>query len=139
MIPAILVAACMGLHAGAQVSGSMPVPASEEHPIERLRQARLIRHEPPEFPDAALRQGIVEASVFIQLLIDLHGHVKHPHVLQCLHAGLGFEPAAVKAVKRWRYEPAELNGERIEVVQTVEVTFDAAASRPSSAMLVSAP
>jgi protein TonB len=139
MILGILFASGLGLSAGIDVSTGAPVPHAEEHPIDRLRQARLLRSEPPDFPEAALRQGITEASVFIQLLVDFRGWVKHPRVLQCPHDGLGFEGAAIKAVKRWRYEPAELNGERIEVFQTVEVKFDAATSRPSSAMLVSAP
>ena len=139
MILGLLLAAGLGLNAGVQDSDCMPGQPAEEHPVERMREARLIHHEPPDFPETALRQGIKEATVFIQVLIDLHGRVKHPHVLQCSHAGLGFETAALKAVKRWRYEPAEMNGDTIEVYQTVEVKFDAATSPPSLAVLISPP
>ena len=119
--------------------GLNPAQPAEEHPVERMRSPRLVRKAHPDYPGAALRRGFKEASAFVQFVIDRHGRVKRPRILKCTHAGLGFEAAALAAVKRWRYEPAEMNGDTIEVYQTVEVKFDAATSPPSLAVLISPP
>ncbi len=126
----VFLVAGMGLKANA---GSTACPAAqqpEEHPIVRLRYPRLIHKVRPDYPEPALRQGIKEASVFVQFVIDRRGRVKNPRILKCTHAEIGFEGAALIAVKRWRYEPAEMNGDALEVYQTVEVKFDAATSSP---------
>ncbi len=49
--------------------------------------------------------------------------MKRPQVLRCTPSGRGFEEAAVKAVSKWRYEPAQVDGHPVDVYFTVEVTF----------------
>jgi protein TonB len=128
MILGILFAAGLAMNAGVEAPADSPAPPAEEHPVQRMHEPRLIRELPPIYPEAARHQGIKEATVVLQFLIDPYGKVKNPHVLQCSHPGLGFEAAAVKAVKHWRYEPGQLNGEPISVFKTTEVKFEVGAA-----------
>ncbi len=36
---------------------------------------------------------------------------------------VGLAPAAIEAVKQWKYKPYLLNGEPVEVVTTIDVVF----------------
>jgi protein TonB len=76
----------------------------------------------PEYPDLA-RVARVEGSVILQAIIHADGSVGDLQVLRCNRPGMGFEEAAVEAVRKWRYEPATQNGRPVEVYFTVFVEF----------------
>ncbi len=96
----------------------------EVHPVRRTRNPQLVREVKPTYPDVALRQGIEKATVIVQVVIDRHGRVTRPQILRCTPLGHGFEEAAVKAVKKWRYEPAQVDGHPVDVYYTIKVTFE---------------
>ena len=76
----------------------------------------------PEYPETA-RRAQLEGSVILQAVIVRDGTVEEIRVLRCSTPGVGFEQAAVDAVRIWRYRPAEQNGRRVDVYFTVKVDF----------------
>ena len=76
----------------------------------------------PEYPELA-RVARLEGNVILQAIINADGSVGDLEVLRCNRPSMGFEEAAMSAVKEWRYEPATQNGRPVEVYFTVFVEF----------------
>jgi len=87
----------------------------------------LIEQVPPVYPMAARSLG-AEARVTLRLRVLADGSVGGATVLDCSRTGLGFEVAALEAVKRWRYQPDPLQPGLRKVV--VRVHFKLQAGRP---------
>jgi hypothetical protein len=66
----------------------------------------------------------LEAKVYIEVVLDVDGHLKEPKVVAAVppHASLIY--AALEGVRTWTYSPALLNGVEIPVVWRIQVTFD---------------
>ena len=79
----------------------------------------LIHRVQPEYP-APARQVRVQGAVVIAALISKEGTIENLHVLSG-HPML--IPAALSAVKQWRYRPYILNGDPIEVGTQITVNF----------------
>lgn len=84
---------------------------------------------PPEFiegpaplytEDARIAQ--IYGKVILEAVIDKQGNVRCPWILEDLPMGLG--EAAVTAVEQWRFQPATLHGEPVNVEYTFTVGFD---------------
>lgn len=78
-------------------------------------------HVEPEWPGGVVTNP---AEVMLGVRIDTDGL---PEVLCVLHAnpeGKGFEEEATKAVQQWRYEPAQRDGEAVQSMMTVHVTWN---------------
>jgi protein TonB len=99
--------------------GSSPTPQSAE--------PALIEQVPPVYPVAA-RTLRVEGRVTLRLAVLPDGSVGGASVLDCSRKGLGFEVAALEAVKRWRYEPVPIQAGVRKVV--VRVHFRQQEERP---------
>ncbi len=76
----------------------------------------------PEYPELA-RVTRSEGHVIMQAVILRDGTVADLEILRAVPIGLGMLDAAVEAVSQWRYEPAKLNGEPVDVYFTVFVEF----------------
>lgn len=74
----------------------------------------------PAYTELARRVRI-EGIVILQLTLDKQGVVQDVEVLKELPMGL--TESAVKTVSTWRYEPATLNDQPVEVLMTVTVKF----------------
>jgi len=86
-------------------------------------QPEVVRRVDPTFPREAAKAGVAEAQVILMVLIDTQGHPRDPRVERCSRPGLGFEGAAVRAIRRWRYRPALQDGEPVAVYFYVVVDF----------------
>jgi periplasmic protein TonB len=71
------------------------------------------------YPQLA-RQARVQGVVVLEAVIAKDGSVQSLRVVTG-HALLN--QAAIDAVREWRYRPTMLNGEPVEVVTTITVTF----------------
>ena len=87
----------------------------------------LIEPVRPVYP-AAARTLRAEGRVTLRLAVLPDGSVGGATVLECSRKGLGFEAAALEAVKRWRYEPVSLQAGARKVV--VRVHFQQQEERP---------
>lgn len=84
-----------------------------------VQAGNLINKVQPLYPPIA-KNARIQGTVVLQAVISKSG------VVENLHAVSGHPmliPAAVEAVKQWRYKPYYLNGEPVEVETTVQVNF----------------
>ena len=85
----------------------------------KIQEPRRIKHVPPVYPAEAMRAGQC-GTVVLEALIDREGLVSDVRVLRSVS---GLDEAAAKAVLQWKYTPTLLNGQAIEVLMVVTVTF----------------
>jgi protein TonB len=86
---------------------------------EHVRPARLLRKIDPIYPPAAFAAAI-SGTVVLQARIAADGRVEAVDVLR----GTGvFTPAAVNAVRSWKYQPAEVDGRPVESTVVVTINF----------------
>ena len=84
---------------------------------------RFINRPPPTYPSRAL-QYKVEGYVILEAVLQGNGKVGEIRVLRDLGKGkLGFEEAAMLAVRNWRFQPGKVNGRRDDVRMTIKVDF----------------
>ena len=76
----------------------------------------------PKYPEKAFRAK-VEGKVILQCVVRKDGSVGDIEVLEAPQEGLGFEDAAISAVRQWQYEPGLKDGRPIDVYFTVIVEF----------------
>ena len=76
----------------------------------------------PDYPETP-RKARISGRVILQAVIEPDGSVGEIEVFSCSRPNLGFEDAATRAVKRWRYKPATQNGRPVAVYFTVLVEF----------------
>jgi periplasmic protein TonB len=79
----------------------------------------LIHREEPVYPTLA-RAARVQGDVILSAVIDTNGQIQN---LQLVSGHPMLVPAAIAAVKLWRYKPYLLNGQPVEVETTITVIF----------------
>jgi len=103
-----------------------PPPADAGGPllagVAGITNPVLIEKHRPNYPELA-RVGRLEGSVILQAVVRRDGTVGELHVLRCTEPNMGFEEAAMDAVRLWRYEPATQDGRPVDVFFTVFVDF----------------
>ena len=84
-----------------------------------VQKARLLNQPRPTYP-ALARQARISGMVRLEAVIAKDGTIQqlrvvsgHPLLVQ----------SALSAVRRWRYQPTNLNGVAVEVSTTIEVIF----------------
>lgn len=120
----------LGTSRGA-VAGSSPGAPPPQPPAEpiaapkRIRvgspvvEAKLISKTPPAYPPDARKAGI-EGTVRVKAVIAKDGSVQPLEVISG-HPVLA--PAALEAVRQWKYRPTLVGGEPVEVTAVLDVTF----------------
>lgn len=94
-------------------------------PTKRIRisqgvtQGMNISKVEPAYPKIALAARVT-GVVLLKAVISKEGEIKE---LQALSGHPLLVPAAIEAVKQWRYRPYLLNGEPVEVETNITVTF----------------
>jgi periplasmic protein TonB len=84
----------------------------------------LIRKVTPNYPPLA-RQARIQGQVVLQAEISKEGAIQN---LQLISGHPMLAPAAIEAVKQWRYKPYLLNGEPVAVETQVVVNFSLSGS-----------
>ena len=79
----------------------------------------LIRKVTPNYPPLA-KQARIQGAVVLQAEISKEGTIQN---LQLISGHPMLAPAAIEAVKQWRYKPYLLNGEPVAVETQVVVNF----------------
>ena len=73
----------------------------------------------PQYPEAA-RQAHIQGTVVLDATISKLGEVEN---LQIISGHPILAPAAIDAVKDWKYNPYLVNGEPVDVQTQVQITF----------------
>jgi len=79
----------------------------------------LIKKVTPNYP-ALAKQARIQGHVLLQAEISKDGTIQN---LQLISGHPMLAPAAIEAVKQWRYKPYLLNGEPVAVETQVDVVF----------------
>jgi protein TonB len=82
--------------------------------------ARLVSSVSPVYP-AAARSDDLEGHVAVELVVEADGRVSDARVVAS--AGHGFDEAALEAVRRYVFSPAERDGHRVRVRMPWTVQF----------------
>jgi protein TonB len=106
-------------------TSSMAVPKFAPVAPQRVRISQgvtkglLIRRVEPTYPPLA-RSARVQGEVVLSAIISTNGEIEN---LQLVSGHPMLVPAALTAVKQWRYKPYLLNGQPTEVETTITVIF----------------
>ncbi len=107
------------------VLSSMPTVAPHVATPQRVRVSSgvqsglLVRKVNPSYPPLA-RQARIQGVVILQAQISKDGSIQN---LQLISGHPMLAPAAIEAVKQWKYRPYLLNGEPVEVETQIQVNF----------------
>ena len=108
-----------------QMARAVPPPVVKPPPPQKLRVSSgvaagmLVLQIKPQYPRLAM-QARVQGSVVLQAVIGKDGTVRDLRVLSG-HPLL--TPAAIEAVRQWRYRPYLLNNVPVEVDTQINVNF----------------
>ncbi len=117
-----------GGSAGGVIGGiisSTPVAVPKVATPQRVRVSQgvssglLIKRVQPNYPPLA-RQARIQGQVVLHAEISKEGTIQN---LQLISGHAMLAPAAIEAVKQWRYKPYLLNGEPVAVETEVIVNF----------------
>jgi periplasmic protein TonB len=112
------------------ILSSQPVAVPKVATPQRIRVSSgvqsglLIKKVTPNYPPLA-RQARIQGKVILQAEISKDGTIQN---LQLISGHAMLAPAAIEAVKQWRYKPYLLNGEPVAVETQVEVNFSLSGS-----------
>jgi protein TonB len=107
------------------IISSTPVAVPKVAAPQRVRvsqgvsQGLLVKKVQPTYPPLA-RQARIQGTVVLQAEISKDGTIEN---LRLISGHPMLAPAAIEAVKQWRYRPYMLNGEPVAVETTVMVNF----------------
>ena len=87
-----------------------------------MSEGNLIRRVQPSYPPLA-RSARIQGTVVLQAIISKDGSIEN---LRLLSGHPMLAPAAIEAVKQWRYRPYVLNNEPVEVETQITVNFSLA-------------
>jgi len=108
---------------GGILAGQMAVPKVATPQRVRVSQGvstgLLIKKVTPNYPQLA-KQARIQGTVVLQAEISKEGTIQN---LQLISGHPMLAPAAIEAVKQWRYKPYLLNGEPVAVETQVVVNF----------------
>lgn len=93
---------------GSRVTGEQVVPP------------RRLFGPSPQY-DKQARKDRIEGEVVLESIIDVEGCIQQLRVCKALHPSL--DNSALDAVRRWVFQPAELDGKQVKVYYTLAVKF----------------
>ncbi|MDP9339184.1 MAG: TonB family protein [Acidobacteriota bacterium] len=109
-----------GLSSGLVASSKQPVAPPAPLPVGgAVKAARLISSVAPQYPSIARSQRIA-GDVKIDALVDVTGQVAG---MKIISGPVLLQQPAMDALRRWKYEPAQLNGKAVPMHLTVTIQF----------------
>jgi len=99
---------------------SKPAPTVQRVRVSQgVTKGMVVYRVEPTYPPLA-REARIQGVVILTAIIDKDGNIQN---LRLVSGHPMLAPAAIDAVKQWRYKPFLLNGQPVEVETTVTVTF----------------
>jgi len=97
-----------------------PVPSGPLRVGGDVKAPVVSNRAEPTYTEAA-RKARVAGTVVIEAVIDKNGNVDRVRVVKGLPAGLSEQ--AENAVKKWKFKPGTLNGQAVDTIFNLTVTF----------------
>jgi periplasmic protein TonB len=102
--------------------GAMALVALAGAPMAPAAGLRIKTQELPPFPFELIQQGVREGTVSIAFSVDAAGKVED--CLAVAYTHVEFAEAAVRAIRRWTFEPGRVQGQAIATATQVTVNFE---------------
>jgi protein TonB len=99
-----------------------PITVARPVSVSHMSEGDLLRKILPTYP-ALARSARVQGQVVLQAVISKQGAIEN---LKVLTGHPLLVPAAIEAVRQWRYRPYVLNNEPVEVETQITVNFSLA-------------
>jgi TonB family protein len=115
--------------AASQEASPQGVPVGQSVMVDQI-----VTKVAPIYPPLA-RQARIQAPVVLKVLISKSGDVEK---IELVSGHPMLAPAAIEAVKQWKYKPYLVNGDPVEVATTVTVNFTLS-GKPAEGIAGSAP
>ena len=103
----------------AQQSEQPPDAHASVHASKEEMTALILKKVPPEYPEAA-KKAHIQGQVILRAIISKDGDVEN---LQIVSGHPQLAPAAIEAVKQWKYRPYLQQGKPVEVETEIDVNF----------------
>ena len=81
---------------------------------------KAVYHPDPEYTDRA-RKRKIRGTVLLSMIVTPEGDVREPQITQSLDKEL--DQQALRAVSKWRFEPATKDGKPVAVRVHTEISF----------------
>lgn len=85
-------------------------------------EPKVVKTVEPVYPEADRRMGI-RGQVLLNVLISETGDVLEVAVIRGIRGSVTLEKEAIKAVKKWKFLPAEKNGVKVKVWKPITIGF----------------
>jgi len=96
-----------------------PAGGAADPQAAALQSGELIHRVEPVYPSGALAQRI-EGTVTLYAVIDASGKVRS---VESLNGPALLIPAAIAAVRQWRYSPSLLHGQAVQTERQIRIVF----------------
>jgi protein TonB len=93
----------------------LPLDLVETLPVAIKRVAAIY----PSYGGASL----IEGTVMINGLISENGDVVQTEIIKGIKGAFGFDQAALRAVRQWKFEPASIKGIKVKVWISIAIEF----------------
>jgi protein TonB len=106
-----------------QIGGRRPQPASAQAAVKvgnGVSAPKLLFKTEPAYTEEA-RVAKVQGLVKLYIEVGTDGVAHNIQLKQGI--GLGLDESAADAVSHWRFQPATLSGQPVNVAATVEINF----------------
>lgn len=85
-----------------------------------MEAAKLVNKVTPQYPSIA-QSAHIQGTVVLHAVIAKDGTVQQ---VQYVSGPSLLMASAMRAVREWKYQPTELNGEPVEVDTTIQVVYN---------------
>ena len=117
------------------LAASQVIAQQRVRAAESVMAARLVTKVAPVYP-ALARQARIQGTVILRVVINKSGDVEN---IQLVSGHPMLAPAAIEAVKQWKYNPYLLHGETFAVETDVRVNFTLSEKPPAEGVVGDAP
>lgn len=98
-----------------------PTAAGVARPGAGVSPPTILSKVEPQYSDEA-RAARYQGTVVLEVIVRADGTADVTRVVRAL--GLGLDEAATQAVKQWRFRPGTRNGQPVDVLLNIEVSFN---------------
>lgn len=105
-------------------------PEARDRNLEVFNAPKPITLKQPDYPRTLLERGI-EGWVNVNFMIDPLGKA-YEIVVTDSTGQARFEKSAIRAVKRWEFEPASLDGKAVDAGKNYKLIFELEGARPGA-------
>ncbi len=119
---------------GTQTAPGVPDPQKPRINLDDIKEGDLLPLDLIEKLPVATRRvpaiypsyggaSLVEGTVMVNALISENGDVIQTEIIKGLKGAFGFDQAALRAVRQWKFEPASIKGIKVKVWLPIAIEF----------------